>query len=308
MDFATGDDLQIGLVAETAFGVPPASPVFLLQRVTSIGLQSTKTTQTSDELGGRDLVDDILVGFDVTGDLGFELSWGAFDTLFAAAFCADWDEDVLVNGTVAHSLFLEEKARLGSGASYARYDGCMVNTLSLDIQSRQKITGTLGIMGRRETLGSAALAGATYTAAPTEPIEAAGLSVAALDIIGLPVQPKIRRLQLQITNNLRTRPDVEDLYSNPFGIGEFGVSGTLEAYFTSADLYEAVLDHGSGAISVTLGASANKKYRLRIPTARLGNGQRQARTKNTDITVSIPFRGIRTAALGGTMEITRGVA
>lgn len=308
MDFATGDELQIGVVAEPAFGGAVATPAFNLARLTSIGLQSNKTTQTSDEMGGRDLIDDILVGVDVTGDLGFELSWGAFDDFFASVFCADWDDDVLVNGSVPKSVLLEERARLGSGASYSRYDGCMVNTLSLDLQARQKITGTLGIMGRRETLGTTALAGATYDPAPAEAIEAAGLSVATLDILGLPTQPKIKRVQIQITNNLRTRTFVDDLYSGPFGFGEFGVSGTLEAYFSSNDLYQAALDHGSGVLSMTLGKAANKRYRFRIPTVRLGNGQRQQRAKNTDIMVSIPFRGIKTAALGGTMEITRGVA
>ena len=308
MDFATGDELQIGVVAEPSFGGAVATPEFNLARLTSIGLQSNKTTQTSDEMGGRDLVDDILVGVDVAGDLAFELSWGAFDDFFASVFCADWDDDVLVNGAVAKSLLLEERTRLGSGASYSRYDGCMVNTLSLDLQSRQKITGTLGIMGRRETLDTTAIAGATYEAAPAEAIETAGLSVAALNILGLPTQPKIKRLQIQLTNNLRTRTFVDDLYSGPFGLGEFGVSGTMEAYFTSNALYQSVLDHGTGELSLTLGASENKKYRFRIPTLRLGNGQRQQRSKNTDIMVSIPFRGIRTAALGGTMEITRGVA
>lgn len=77
---------RVGIVAESAFGVTPNSPVFQTLRVTSSSLSfSPKTTSSTEIRADRQVSDLILVGADAQGDLGMELSFSSQDALLEGA-------------------------------------------------------------------------------------------------------------------------------------------------------------------------------------------------------------------------------
>ncbi|MGN6549758.1 MAG: phage tail tube protein [Pararhizobium sp.] len=309
MPFASGSGLRVAYVAETDFGTTPATPAFTMLRTTSGGLRTNKTTDTSKEIQpDRNIRDMMLNGLDVTGSYPIELSYGTFDDIMAAALFGAWNVDVLKNGTTRQSLTFEETLTIGAAESYSRFTGCMVNQFSLDIQARQTVTGSVDLMGQKETLDSAAVVGATYADADTEPVSTASANVAALTVADLAPQPKIRRVQFQVANNLRTRPVVGDLYSEAFGEGMCEVTGTIEAYFASNALYQKVLDHGSGALSFTVGNAANKKYTFLFPKIIFGDGQVQKGGQTDDVIVSIPVQAVYDATEQASVKISRAVA
>ena len=306
MPFANGSGTRIAFVPETSFGVTPATPTFQIGRFTGAGLRTNKTTGTSDEIRqDRNVPAEFQLGQDVAGNYDFELSYGSMDSLLAAALFGSWTSDVLVNGITPQSFTFEETLELGATDSFSRYAGVMVNTLSLEIAARAAITGTLGLMGQKETLGTAIVSGATYPAANSEPVLTSSAHVITLTVGGQTYS--VRRVQLEISNNLRTRPVVGDLYSVEFGSGRFDVTGTMEVYFDSNTLYQSVLDHGMGALSFKAGAAAAKRYQFDIPALQFGNGERTQRRNDSDVMASIPFRGVFHAATGGSLKITRAV-
>lgn len=309
MSFANSSETRIAYVTETAFGVTPATPTFKTFRTTGGGPRSNKVTQTSDELRpDRNVPDEALVGIGVSGAYPIEFSYGTFDDMLESALRGAWATNVLKNGITPKYFTMEETLELGATDSFSRYTGCAVNTFSLSIAAREKVTGSIGLIGQKETLASAIIEDATYAAASAEPILTASAHVAALTVSGAVPAPKVRSLNLEISNNLRERPVVGSLYSEEFGAGRCDVTGTLAAYFESASLYQAVLDHGSAALSLTIGKDANKKYTILLPKIIFGDGARQIGGNSDDVMFSIPFRAVLDPTEACSIKFTRAVA
>ncbi|MCW6509822.1 phage tail tube protein [Lichenifustis flavocetrariae] len=300
---------RVARVLETTFGTTPATPTFLEFRRTSGNLRTKKTTVVSDEIHlDRNVRDEYMTAQDVDGSYAFELAHGSFDDILAAALFGTWTSNVLTNGTTSQSFTFEETVDTGGGTSaYSRYDGVMVSSLSLAIASRSSVKGTLTLMGQQESLDTAIVTGATYTAASTTPIMTAN-QVANLAIAGISPTPKIKNLTVNVANNLRIRDTVGSLFTQDFGIGPCDVTGTLDAYFESNALYQQVLNHGGGALSATIGGVANQKYTLALPNLRFLDGAKTLSGKNDDVMVSIPFRGLLDTGTGASISITRAVA
>ncbi|PZP15675.1 MAG: phage tail protein [Sphingomonas hengshuiensis] len=308
MPFANSSETRIAFVAETAFGVTPATPTFKTLRTTGGGVRTNKQTSISDELrADRNVVDEALIGLGAGGAYPFELSYGTFDDFLASALRGAWATNVLKNGVTPSYLTVEETLELGATDSFSRFTGCSVNTLSLAIPARGKVTGSLGLMAQKETLATTIITGATYTAPSTEPILTSAAHVAALALTGVTPALKLRSLNLEISNNLRERPVIGSMYSEEHGAGRCNVTGTLEAYFEGGGQYQSVLDHASGALAFTIGAATTKKYTVSLPKIILLDGARQIGGNEDDVILSIPYRAVFDATAGCSIQITRAV-
>jgi hypothetical protein len=309
MAFASGSGVRVAAVAETTFGVTPATPSFDTLRVTSGGLRTQKATGTSNERQpDRNVRDEYELGQDVVGSYDFELSYGSFDAILAAVLGSDWATNVLKNGLTPKYFTFEETYELGATDTFRRFDGCRVNTFSLNIGARAAITGSMSIMGRAETLAEAILTGATYADPLDTPVSTASANVASLTVSGVDPAPKVRSLSMEINNGVRTRPVVGSKFSEEFGEGRFNLTGNLEAYFQNKALYERVLSHGNGAVSFVVGNAANEKYRITIPNMKFGDGNITAGGNDDDVMAVIPYRGLLDATEDCTLKIERAVA
>ncbi len=306
MAIASGSARRIAFIKEAAYGVTPANPAFQIFRATGGGPRTNKSTATSNEIqADRNVRDEFLLGVDVAGAYDFELTYGTLDPLLEGLLFAAWDDDVIKNGVLPSSYTFEEFIEMGATDSFSRFTGCMINSLSLNIASRAAMTGSLNLMGQKETLGTAILAGATYLDPNDNPVSTSSANVAALTVAG--TSPKVRSLSIEINNNLRTRPVVGSKFSEQFGYGRCEVSGTLEAYFESNALYQSVLDHGNGALSFTVGVDANEKYQFDLGKIIFGNGERRPGGNDDDVMVSIPYRAVLNDADDCTIKITRAI-
>lgn len=91
MPAAVSNRLRTGIVREVTPGTTPASPVFQTLRQTSNTLNGAPRTVESDELiNDRMVADLILVGKEIAGDIGLELSVGSHDLLLEAALFNAW--------------------------------------------------------------------------------------------------------------------------------------------------------------------------------------------------------------------------
>ncbi|SFL18583.1 phage tail tube protein [Methylorubrum salsuginis] len=309
MAFANGSERRTAYVAETVFGQTPATPSFKLLRITGGGLRTNKGTATIDEIqADRNVRDELMTSQDVTGSYDFELSGDTFDDFIAAALRGAWATNVLKNGVLRPSFTIEETINFGGTNSFSRFAGVMVNTMSLNLPSRQKVTGSFGLMGVQETLDSAIVTGATYAAANTNQPATSSANVGTLTVGGTTTPIRLKSLQLEVNNEMRVRDSVGTLLSAEFGVGRCNVTGTAEMYFEGNDQYAAVLAHGSGAISFTVGVEANKKYTILIPKARFLDGAPNKGGNTDDVMLSLPFRGIFDSTTNASIQITRAVA
>lgn len=300
---------RVAFVPQTAFDAVPATPTFKTLRRTSGNLRTQKSTGVSDEIQSDGNVrDELQLAQTVVGSYNFELVYGDHDDLIANALCGAWAADVLKNG-VAEGLFLfEETDNIGGGSfSYKRFMNCKVGALNLAINSASMVTGSMDIVGTKQTLASAIIAGATYTA-PSANKPETSVAVGALSVVGLAPTPIVKSVSLRVNSNRRTRQAVGNLYSLEHGRGQMDVDGTMEVYFESNALAQAVLDHASGALALTVGAVTLKKYTISMPAVRLLDGAEQKGGKNDDVMYSIPFRAVYDSGIGASISITRAVA
>lgn len=309
MPFANGSERRAAYIAETAFGTTPATPTFKLLRITGGGLRTDKGTSVSDEVrADRNVPDVLMTSQDVTGSYNFEFAADNLDDMLEAVLRGTWTTNVLKNGVTKRSFTFEETSNLGAGQTFSRFVGVVPDTLSIDVTSRQIITGSVGLRGRQETPAAAILTGATYPAAGTTQPATASANVGAVSVPGVTTPFRLKSISFQVANDLRVRDEVGSLFSNEFGAGRFAITGTAMIYFEGNDQYQAVLDHGSTSISLTFGVEANKKYTLLVPKARLGNGERQPGNNTSDFMLSLPFQGVYDGTTAASLQITRAVA
>lgn len=309
MAIAPTSRTRVAYVAEVTPGTTPATPTFLQIRRTGGEMSTKKTTAVSDEISlDRNVRDEFQVAQDPAGGYDFELTYGTFDDIFSAALFGSWAANVLTNGSTEQSLTFEQTVDFGGGSfGYSRFPLTLIDSLALEFTARKGVTGSIKTMAKQETLATSIITGATYTAANTNAVQTS-VSVASLAIAGLSPVPKIKSLSLNIANNLRIRDVVGSLFTDSFGSGQIDVTGSFDAYFESNALYQAVLDHGGGAISLTVGAVTAQKYTISIPVVRFLDGARKLGGKNDDVMVTVPFRAINDSGIGGSIRITRAVA
>ncbi len=308
MAFANGSEVRVASVAEVTPGTTPATPTLKVIRVTGGGLRTNKATGTSDERrADRNVSAEFMLGKDAGGSYDFELTYGSFDDWLEATLQGTWATNVLKNASIPKSFTIEETLELGATDSFHRFRGSMINGFSLDISAREKISGSFDLMSIEEVRAAAIVTGATYTPANTKEPMTASAHVAGLTVGAFP-SPKIRRVSLEVTNNLRTRPVVGSVFSEVFGSGRFDCTGTIEAYFEDASIYDAVLAHATASLAFTVGSVTAEKYNFSMPKIQLGDGDRTAPGNDDDVMVTIPFRALIDTGIGATLQITPAVA
>lgn len=312
---ANASQNRLAMILETAWGTTPATPAFQNLRLTDENLSPAKQTVRSDEIRpDRNVPDEIMVGRESGGDINFELSYGTFDLLIRSLmFNGDWATNVLKNGAgVGDSLTIERTVALPSGSfDYHRFVGCVVNEMSLDIAAGEIITGSFGIMGKWGSRGAAIISGATYTPATTEPVMSAASQFGSLTAVGIATQPKLRNLSLNITNNLRRQDQLGSIDNIGLAPGRCEVSGSFEAYFENADLFDAYLNHTDLSLTFTLGSTTLKKYTILLPTIKLsGDPGIGTGGNDEDVMATMNFTAIydRLTSEAASIKITRAVA
>lgn len=313
MSLADSSQTRLAYVGEVTPGTTPSSPSFQNLRFTSESLTYQKQTVTSDEIRpDRNVPDMADVGYSVSGDIGFELTYGTLDALLEGALQGAWATNALKNASTAKAFSFEKTFETGGTDRFFRYTGCQVSRLSLDIAARQKITGSMSLVGMGHSAVSAAMSGATYAPGNTKAVMNGSHDVGALSVSGVSPTPKLMRASLQIENNLRERPALGHRGPIGIGAGRFVVTGSLEAYFEDLALYNAFLDHSDVGLSLTVGSVTSEKYTIEVPKTKLSNGRITAGGNDQDVMAAFDWQGLLytggSPAFGASMRITRAVA
>lgn len=298
---------RVARIAEVTWGTTPATPTFKVLRVTDAGIRTNKSTKAVEEIAThRNVMDEVQTFQGASAAYKFALSYGSFDDILSDVLFGTWSTNVLVNGTTRAAATYEEMLQQNGATSFSRLTGGMLDSLDLTIAAQSDIVGGFSVKGKKETLDTAIISGATYTAPNAKQVMSSGVSVGSLAIAGL-TTPKVKSISLSIKNGLRERPVVDSLYTEEFGESLIQVTGTLELYYFSNAHYQMNLDHGGGDLTFMLGQTTNEKYTFDLPAIVFLDGARQIGGVGNDVMISQPFR----AKYDGTaksMQITRAVA
>lgn len=313
MSIADTSGTRLAWVTESSEGTTPSNPSFQNLRFTGESLVGEKQTVTSNEIRVDGNVPDVVkVGFMASGGVDFELSYGTFDTLLQSAMCGTWASNVLKNARDRHAFTFEKTFETGATDVFRRYIGCLVNTFSFNFQAKQIVTGNMGLMGRNFLADNAIISGATYAAANTKKVMNCSSDFAALSITGVSPALQLRSVRLNLNNNLRAQDKIGTDALAGVGLGQFTVTGSIEAYLENRAILDVLDDHTPASLLMTVGSVSGEKYTIELPKLYLTSGDAATSGNNQDVMVNMDFQAVYdtsgSPANNCTMKITRAVA
>lgn len=124
---SSADRIRLAYIEESTFGTTPSGNLQTL-RLTSESLRpDTQTTQSQELRSDRQLSDILRTNFSTSGDINFELSYGAYDEFLAAALqAASWtaggtaissDTSIIFSAAIGNSQELQSSASFGDAVA-----------------------------------------------------------------------------------------------------------------------------------------------------------------------------------------------
>lgn len=200
-----------------------------------------------------------------------------------------WFGDQIKNGTTATSLSIEKGFLDQTTPTYIVNTGMQVNTASLAVNSKNKITGSFAFMGMGGSESTTVL-DASYDAATTGAVMAANANVGRLGENGSQLTSPnwASQFDFQVNNNLRTIEAVDSVSPVLVNPGECTVTGTITTYFGSdtilAKLYAGTLTSFNCRV-----AKNSQALIFAFPSVTLTTGVPAATAKNTDVVLTSAF-------------------
>lgn len=298
---ASGSRQALRYVEETEYGVTPDAPVFKHFRHNSNTLTLTKEAFQSEELRADRQIADYRQGArQAGGDVVSELSAESFDDMLEAALCGEWNGDVLRAGVMRRSFTLER--HFEDVGQYMRYHGMEVDTLQLTGNVGGMAMLTFGFLGRNMETGTAAVPDATYPAPPTtSPMDLlTGTVREGATEIGVATE-----ITLNLSNGLEVRNVIGGggLTLRP-SIGRSNVTGTLDAYFGSAALYQKFIDEAASSVEFECVDGEGGTYTILLPRVKYTGGTVDVPGEGS-IAISMPFQALLDPVTGTNIQITR---
>jgi len=170
-------------------------------------------------------------------------------------------------GTNKRSFTFERE--FGDIDKYARFTGCMVNTMALSLKPNAIVTGTFGIVGKTATYAGTAL-DASPTASQTDsPLDA---FTGALYENGVSVG-LITGIDLTLDNGANPNFVVGSPFASNVSLGRSNLTGTVTAYFQDMTMLNKFINETESSLEVYLGAgtSGSNSYRVYIPRIKYGS-------------------------------------
>ncbi len=302
------DANRVGLrfIEESAWGTTPATPTMQAIRFTGENIGHTRETTASMELrSDRTVADTVQTKAYNQGGFDFEFSAASFDDFMEGGMFSAWTGNVLENGTT-EKFYSIEKAILDE-AEFFLFDGMMVSSWSLNIQTEQIVTGRFDFMGSAVTLDQSTVA-ATVTAANTKSVINAmsnvgtiqeGSTLTALSGVFL------QNISFTVNNNLRTISQIGSNTLGDIGGGECEITGQLTAYFNSDRLYDKFLGDTESGLTFTLSDAAGNSYVFFFPRIKFTQNDIHTPGKNQDVWESVSWMALYDSSEGCQMRITR---
>jgi hypothetical protein len=293
---------------ETLWGENPTG-AFTQLRLTGESLDFAKQTVISEALRADRMIDDLaLVGFETSGDINFELSYGSYDDLFEALTQGTWSgvasgtPTTLKNGVVERSFAIEKK--FADISKFAVFTGMEVSSMELDVTALQIIKGKFAFMGKKAVYGTAT-SSTSLVAPTTSPVMTASANVGNILYGGSALTTGIKDLKLTITNAMRKQEVVASQYAAGIGQGTFEVKGTVNAYFEDLTLISDVISHTTSSLAFDMTDSLGNIYTFTVPALKWAKGNAAAGKKDEDIMIPLEFQGIYDPSSTAMFEIAR---
>jgi len=311
---------------EATWNTPPASLEMQALRITGESLVHNVDNITSAEIrSDRNVAALIQANKYSGGGFNFELSYGSFDEIIAAALFfatpASWTSvDSITEGIkngVTETSFTMERAHLDKD-QYFLFTGMTPNTFNLTVSAGAIVTGSFDFMGGfpsdesagqglKDTTYEESSSGTPTAATTSDPFNGIG-NVGTIEEGGAALTGiYLSEISFSLSNNLRNLPALG--YDTPVDIsaGKCDVTGTITAYFEDNQIYDKFMGGTDTSLEFTLTDLASQSMRFHFPKVRYETDTANAGGQDADVMETIGFRAFYDSSEACTIEIEKSV-
>ncbi|MDP2322571.1 MAG: phage tail tube protein [Gammaproteobacteria bacterium] len=303
MAFATGAQTSLAVIAETVWGTTPATPELTSFPVTGFNIRDSKDVYESKDIRSDRQITDVRHGFrSPLLDLDFEVKHNNFDWLLSGALFGPitWPANVLKGGTTRNSFTIE--AKYGDVTQFMRATGFMVKTLGVKVGTDGIVTGKAGLIGKAFTLAATTVDNSGAYTASTAKSSMSAFQAALTE--GGSAIASVTSLDFNIDNGLDPAKVVGLAYAANIFDGRQKVTGTLNAFFEDAVLYNKFLNETASALVLTLTDPAAATLTITLPNIKYTAGD-SAVDGESGIVLNLPFTALYDATEATSIKIVR---
>lgn len=308
MTVISSDVFQLGAIRNTGTPpVTPATPAYMLARLSSESLNFQPTTIVSPELDPSGQVrDSILTGARTTGAVELPVSRHPyFDDALAAALRSDWATNVLKVGSVMHLYTLEKRfVNPAGGYLYHRINDAAVSNMSISIAPGREVSASVNYSGGTMEFVESMIAGSTYPDPGTRPLFASP-EVSEITVAGFTNALCFSDLAMEFNSNVRGIECIGTLGFKEQVLGRFEATLRGTAYLASNDLLDYLVNQNVFAATVAIDDSQGNKYEFAFPRCRMTSGSALASGTNQDVVNNMSIQAMYDPATATTVTITR---
>lgn len=234
---ATGANTTVYYIKETTPGVTPATPVWKHIGYKSNSMKREQQLFSSERMRGDRMNAPSVNGVPkAAGEISTELVYGEQDDFIAGVFGqADWTANKVKVGEVDQTFSILEKMEGVTGKMWRIYRGCVVNSMSWNIEASAIIQATYGFVGVEAEMLDTAPQGSTF-GAPSNNTPMTGL-IGTMKVDNQPYN-LITSISLNIDNGADIRPVVGSKKSLPITLRNSTATGEMTLYYENSAMAE----------------------------------------------------------------------
>jgi len=175
-------------------------------------------------------------------------------------------------------------------------NGMTVNTFSLDANSSAVMTGSFEFMGKATTTLSTPQLGATpYTVLGPlqQEVMNSTTDVGALTKNGEPLSTAIKQIKIDGKAQLRNQMAVSSKFPVGIGTGRFELTGSVQAYFATMDMFNDFLNHTTVSLGWDFQDSKKNTYYFTVPALKFTADPVNAKGIDQDIMDELTWEAFR---------------
>lgn len=188
-------------------------------------------------------------------------------------------------------------------------DGQRISTMAYSISAGSILTGSYGTMGRAITKKLATVLGddGPYTVLNTTatPVANATVNVGSIQINGETLSTALRSISMNGNNNLRDQQAVGNKFPIGIGAGRIELTGNVEAYFATDDMWDKFIDHETASLGWTVQDVNGNHYSFFIPACIFSTDSENPAGGNQDIMESMDWTAKRDPITDCVLQIDR---
>jgi hypothetical protein len=210
------------------------------------------------------------------------------------------------NGTTLQTYTLETQQQDEATKGFFQFLGMVPNTLALNVQAEQIVTGTLDFMGLYAPAPTTASAsGAAYTAAVTNDSFAGLAGNIGSMFLGSTLidatQVAIKGINFNYTNNVRRDAGIN---ASRMGWGQATVTGQVSTFFKGGlAAVDAYFAHADVGLSYAMTDPAGNVMVITFPRTKLSNFQKPIGGKNQAVMGDMDFSAVMDQTLNYTIQV-----